>query len=208
MKKIFAIIFIFFVAAATKVFAADNLLHSITLEKSNTGYNIILDTDSKADVTKKIRSEDELVINLKNVTSSETVNAIYKGTNAIDGLVIENVAPANLKINIKAENIKNSTVMITTPDGNASIVGESVPLEKVLWILFVVSLFAVIRKISKDIAEDDDKIIIKKDIKNREIQMYRRYRNELSSNMSINSLNNTIKKIDRKIDERLTASVR
>ena len=208
MKKIFLIMFIFFVALTAKVFAADNLLHSITLEKNNTGYNIILDTDLKADVTKKVHGDNELIINLKNVTSSETVNAIYKGTNAIDGLVIENVAPASLKINIKAENIKNSTVMITTPDGSTSIVGESIPLDKVLWVLFVVSLFAVIRKISKDIAEDDDKIIIKKDIKNREIQMYRRYRNELSSNISMNNLKNTMKKIDRKIDERLTTTVR
>lgn len=207
MKKLFIIMFIFFIADAAKVFGADNLLHSITLEKSNIGYNIILDTDLKADVTKKVPNNDELIIDLKNVTSSETVNAVYKGKNSIDGLVIEST-PSGLKIDIKAENIKNSTVMISTPDGSTSIVGENVPIDKVLWIVFVVSMFAVIRKVSKDIAEDDDKIIIKKDIKNREIQMYRRYRNEMASNISINSLNNSIRKIDRKIDERLTTAVR
>ena len=208
MKKILATIFVFFIASAVKVFASENLLHSITLEKNNTGYNIILDTDIKTDVVKKFRHDNEMILNIKGITSSETVNAIYKGTNSIDGLIVEYVYPNSLKINIKAEGIKNSTVMISTPDGGTAIVGESIPLDKVLWVVFVLSLFAVIRKISKDIAEDDDKITIKKDIKNREIQMYKKYRNELCANVSIGSLNNTMRKIDRKIDERLTSAVK
>ena len=93
--------------------AAENSLHTITLEKNNSGYNIILGSDKVAKVVKKTPSENELIMELTGITSSETVNALYKGTNNIDRLVIENSAPNKLKVYITAENIKDSTVMLS-----------------------------------------------------------------------------------------------
>ncbi len=193
--------------------AAENSLHTITLEKNNSGYNIILGSDKVAKVVKKTPSENELIMELTGITSSETVNALYKGTNNIDRLVIENSAPNKLKVYITAENIKDSTVMIEPLNGETTIVGESIPLDKVLWITFVLALFAVIFKISKDISEEDDKILIKKDIKDREIQLYRKYRSEMAINPGIDShtdirMRKMLKKIDRKIDERLTSVIK
>lgn len=190
--------------------AAENSLHTITLEKNNSGYNIILGSDKVAKVVKKTPSENELIMELTGITSSETVNALYKGTNNIDRLVIENTAPNKLRIYVTAENIKDSTVMIEPLNGETTIVGETVPLDKILWVTFVLALFAVIFKISKDISEEDEKILIKKDIKDREIQLYRKYRNKMSINPVIDShtdlrMRKILKKIDRKIDERLTS---
>ena len=103
--------------------------------------------------------------------------------------------------------------MIEPLNGETTIVGESIPLDKVLWITFVLALFAVIFKISKDISEEDDKILIKKDIKDREIQLYRKYRSEMAINPGIDShtdirMRKMLKKIDRKIDERLTSVIK
>lgn len=214
MKKI-VLIFTFLITFAisnTTVLAAENSLHTITLEKNNSGYNIILGSDKVAKVIKKTPSDNELIMEISGVTSSETVNALYKGTNNIDRLVIENSAPNKLKIYITADNIKDSTVMIEPLNGETTIVGETIPIDKVLWIMFVLALFGVIFKISKDISEEDDKILIKKDIKDREIQLYRKYRNEMSMNSSIGStdlrMRKMLKKIDRKIDERLTSSTK
>jgi hypothetical protein len=214
MKRIFLIFtFLFaFVFSSLAANATDNRLHTITLEKNDTGYNIILGTDKVAKVTKKAIGENELVLELQNTTSSDTVNALYKGTNNIDGLIIENAA-SKLKIYVKAVNVRYSTVMIEALDGTTTIVGESVPVDKILWVVCVMALFSVIFKISKDIAEDDDKILIKKDIKDREIQMYRKYRSDVFDNRSIDArysirMNKMLKKIDRKIDERLTASIK
>ena len=211
LLKIFAI-FVAFALTHTSTVAAENLLHSITLEKNNSGYNVILDTDMLAKVTKKTPSNDELILDLKGVTSSETVNAIYKGTNDIGGLIIENSSPNKLRIIINALNIKDSTIMGVNPDGTVSIVAETIPVDKILWMVFVMSLFVVIRRISKSIAEEDDKIIIKKDIKEREIQMYRKYKSALSGFQSfpnrMSSVNNLQKKIDRKINDRLTAMIK
>ncbi|MBD5402808.1 hypothetical protein HDR58_08420 [bacterium] len=215
MKKLFLIFgfLITFAFTSLAVKADSNYLHTITLEKNNSGYNIILGSDKTAKVTKKSPSENELILELNNITSSDTVNALYKGTNSIDSLVVENTAPNKIKIYITADNITNSTIMMDPVSGERAIVGESIPMEKVLWITFVLALFAVIFKVSKDISEEDDKILIKKDIKEREIELYRRYRNELISNPEINfqkdmRMRKMLKKIDRKIDERLTASLK
>lgn len=215
MKKIFLIFgfLITFSFTSLAVSAKANYLHTVTLEKNNTGYNVILGSDKIAKVTKKTPSENELVLELSGITSSDTVNALYKGTNNIDGLVIENTAPNKLKIYITAANIKDSSIIMDPALGESTIVGETVPVEKVLWISFVLALFAIIFKVSKSISEEDDKILIKKDIKDREIELYRKYRNELESNTSINSnkdfrMKKMLKKIDRKIDERLTSSIK
>ena len=215
MKRI-VLIFTFltaFIFSTLTAKAAGNNLHTITLEKNNTGYNIVLGSDKIAKVVKKTPANNELVMNLTGISSAETVNAIYKGTNSIDGLVIESTAPNKLRISITADNIKNSTVMIESIDGTTTIVGESIPIDKILWVVFVMALFGVIFKVSKDIAEEDDKILIKKDIKDREIQMYRKYRSEMSTNPIINGnsdlrMKKMLKKIDRKIDERLTSVIK
>lgn len=215
MKRIFLTLtfLIAFAFSTLTVKAAGNNLHTITLEKNNTGYNIVLGSDKIAKVTKKTPANNELIMELTGISSSETVNAIYKGTNSIDSLVIENTAPNKLKIYITADNIKNSTVIIESINGETTIVGESIPVDKILWVFFVMALFGVIFKISKDIAEEDDKILIKKDIKDREIQMYRKYRSEMSTNPIINGnsdlrMKKMLKKIDRKIDERLTSTIK
>lgn len=214
MKKGFILFgfLITFILSGLAAFASGNYLRTITLEKSNTGYNVILGSDSMAKVMKKTPSDNELVLELSGITSSDTVNALYKGTNSIDGLVVENIDSNKLKITVNAENIKNSTVIINPINGQSAIVGESLPVDKVLWIGFVMALLAVIVKVSKKLTEEDDRILIKKDIKDREIELYRRYRNEMVTNPSINNrqdmrMKRMLKKIDRKIDERLTSSI-
>ena len=103
--------------------------------------------------------------------------------------------------------------MIEPINGSTTIVGETVPVDKILWVVCVLALFSVIIKISKDVTEDDEKILIKKDIKDREIELYRKYRSQMSINPSIDTqssvrMRKMLKKIDRKIDERLTTVIK
>ena len=99
MKKGFILFgfLITFILSGLAAFASGNYLHTITLEKSNTGYNVILGSDSMAKVMKKTPSDNELVLELSGITSTDTVNALYKGTNSIDGLVVENIDSNKLK---------------------------------------------------------------------------------------------------------------
>ena len=211
MKKLF-FIFVFLTVTALSVSASSNYLHTITLEKNNTGYNIILDTDKMVKVSKSSPSPNELILELGGVTSSDTVNALYKGTSAIDNLVVENVSPNKLKLSISAPNIVNSSVIMSLSDGSTAIAGETFPLDKTLWVCFVLIVFGVIFNVSKRISDEDSKILIKQDIKDREIEMYRKYRRDLD-NLSIQSMKemrmkSMLKKIDRKIDERLMSSIK
>ena len=73
-------------------------------------------------------------------------------------------------------------------------------------------IVSTLKPVIRIATEEDDKILIKKDIKDREIELYRRYRNEMVTNPSIHNrqdmrMKRMLKKIDRKIDERLTSSI-
>jgi hypothetical protein len=197
----------------TPSFATGNVLHTITLEKNNIGYNVILGADKLAKVVKKTPSNNELELEVSGLTSSDTVNALYKGTNNIDSLIIENSAPNKLRIFVKADNIKNSTIMMDAKNAEPTIVGENLPLDKALWGVFMVALLGVIFKVIRDITEEDEKVLIKKDIKDREIQLYRKYRRDLTDYASVDArsdlrMKKMLKKIDRKIDERLTSVIK
>ena len=212
LKKIYLIFAITTVFALTSlaVFAGGNYLHTITLEKNNTGYNIILDSDKMVKVKKTTPSDNEVILELSGVASLDTVNALYKGVSDIDNFVVENTSSNKLKVYISAKNIAQSTVMVNPQNGDTVIVGEQFPIDRVLWAVFVLLVFSSIFKVAKKVSEEEDKILIKKDIKDREIELYRRYRHDIeNSNFGRNmKMNNILKKIDRKIDERLTSSIK
>ncbi len=210
MKKAFLILscLTVFVFTCLAVCAKTNSLHTITLEKGNSGLNIVLKTDSIAKVARKTISDNEIVLEVSGITPSDTVNALYKGTDNIDNLIVENSGADKIKIYITAQGIKNSSVIMDTIDGNTSLVAETFPLNKAIWIGCVFALLLGIISKSVKRTEEEDKILIKKDIKDREIALYRQYRRNLEEDMSLTSKNtkmkSIIKKIDRKIDERLS----
>jgi hypothetical protein len=185
------------------------MLHTITLEKNGNGYNIVLKTDNTTKVTKKTLADNEIVLDLAGIKSSDTVNALYKGTDNVENLVVENSGRNSLKIYITAKNIRNSSVMTQTPNGENNMVSEEYPLNKTLWSIFVLLVFGVIFSACKKEVIEENKIGIRKDIKEREIALYRQYRKNFEENPSINQQNlkmrSMIKKIDRKIGERLSS---
>lgn len=188
--------------------AKTNILHSITLEKYQNGYNILLDTDNITKVSKKNVSDNEIVLDLYGIKSSDTVNALYKGTDNIDNLVIENTGNNSIKIYITAQDIKHSSVITKSLTGENILVPEQLPMDKTLWGIFVLVMFGLVFVIAKKHVKEDEKIGIKKDIKEREIALYRQYRKNFTQDMNLNyknaKMHSMIKTIDRKIDERLT----
>lgn len=213
MKNLF-LIFVFLITLGSSTAEAStnsNYLHTITLEKNNTGYNVLLDADKSVKVTKTTPSDKELILELNGITSAEGVNALYRGINNIEGLVVENTAPNKVKVYVTADNISNSTIIMNTANGEQAIIGENIPSDKLLWVVFAIAVLAVIFKVSKKIAEED-RSLIKKSIKDREIELYRHYQAQMATSPSINSyrdirMKKMLKKIDRKIDERLSMSI-
>lgn len=209
MKKVFLIfgLLVTIVLTGLAVYAKSNYLHSITLERNNNSYNVILNSDDIVKINRKKVTDNELILELTGITSADTVNALYKGTNDIDNLIIENVSSNKLKIYIKAPNISNSSILSVPENGNSVLAGENFPVSKAVWVTFALIIFGIIIKRSKKKIIQDNNILIKKDIKDREIELYRRYRKNFEEE-SLNSNKNMkmraiLKKIDRRIDERL-----
>ena len=98
--------------------------------------------------------------------------------------------------------------MTQTPNGENNMVSEEYPLNKTLWSIFVLLVFGVIFSACKKEVIEENKVGIRKDIKEREIALYRQYRKNFEENPNINQENmkmrSMIKKIDRKIGERLS----
>ncbi len=214
MKNIFLILgfLIAFVITGLNVSAKTNQLHTITLEKNGGNYNIILDTDSISKVTRKVVSDNEIVLELSGITSSDTINALYKGTDAIDNLVVEHAGLNKLKIYVSAQNIKTSSVIMQPVNGAETLVGESFPADKAVWSVFVLVVLGVVIKRSIKRTKEENEISIKRDIKDREIALYKQYRRSLEEGVSLNTkdpkMHNILRKIDRKIDERLSMSIK
>jgi len=214
MKKALLILglLVSFIVTGLGVSAKSNQLHTITLEKNNDSYNVILDTDNISKVTRKVVSDDEIVLEISGITSSETVNALYKGTESIENLVIEKAGFNKLKIYITARNIKSASVIMQPVVGNETLVGETFPMNKVLWTVFVLGALALVVKRSIKRTNEDNNLSIKRDIKEREIALYRQYRRCLDEGISLTSkdakIHNILKKIDRRIDERLSMTTK
>lgn len=210
MKKIFLIlsIVIAFALSVLSVNAKSNQLHTLTLEKNSDGYNIVLDTDELARVNKKVISNDEIVLELSGITTADTVNALYKGVESIDNLVVEKSGLNKVKVYVTAPNIKSSSVIMQPFDGEGTLVGESFPWNKVLWSVFVLFTLIAVAKRSIRKTNDENSLLIKRDIKNREIALYKQYRQSLEDDVCLRSkdakMKTMLKKIDRKIDERLS----
>lgn len=189
-----------------------NQLHTITLEKTNGSYNIILDTDSISKVTKKVISDNEIVLNLSGISSTDTINALYKGNTSIDNLVIENAGLNKLKIYISAANIKSASVLMQPNNGTRTLVGESFPVQKTIWSIFVLAILGYVIKCSIVRTKEENSLLIKRDIKDREIALYKKYKQNIDEEMSLPykdaRLKNMLNKIDRKIDERLSMSAK
>lgn len=187
MKKIFllltTLIFVGLSAHATQM----NYLHTIVLEGTDDGYNLVLNSDSIPTVNKSVKGSDKIVLTLKDVTASDNLNAIYRGTSDINSLVIETVSAYEIKIYIQAKNIVNSTILAKTSDGNQTIISERFPVEKLIWTLCVLGILVLLFKSAKSVADYENSIVIKKDIKDREIELYRNFQKELHGMPKINS---------------------
>jgi len=166
--------------------ASENFLHTIVLEGTGDGYNLILKTDDLPEVQKKVKGSDNLILNVKGITPSKSVSAIYKSTNDVNSLVVENVADDELKVYIQAKDISKVTIMAQIDNNTPVILSERFPIEKVLWSIAVLGILIMLAKSAKAITEYENSIVIKKDIKDREIELYRNFQKELASKPEIN----------------------
>ena len=168
------------------VSASENYLRTVVVEGTDDGYNIILKTDALPEIKKTVKGSDNVILDVKGITTSASVNAIYKSTANVNGLIVENISDDELKIYIQSKDIAKATILAQTSNGEPAILSERFPAEKVLWSAAVLVILAMLVKSAKTIADYENSILIKKDIKDREIELYRNFQKELASMPKIN----------------------
>lgn len=112
IKKIFILfaIAIAFCMVGSMSFASDNVLQAIQVNGVNDTYNIVLKSDDVAEMQKTIQAPNKMMITLKGIRASKTINTIYNNTSTVDSVVVEPMGDDAVKILIQAVNVSNAQV--------------------------------------------------------------------------------------------------
>ena len=105
----------FILLTALSANAADsklNVLNSIQIDALKDTYNITLNTDTKVDVKRTVQSSNNMILTLKNIKPSKSLNTIYKNAVEVDSVMVEPVGDSALNITIQANNIANSAISV------------------------------------------------------------------------------------------------
>src|SRR5699024_3342804 len=84
-----------------------NTLSEVQINAAETGYDIVLKTDNAAEMKKVVCSNDKMVIELKNVQASDSLNTIYNNVANIENVTIQPVSKEDLKLTFKGADIAN-----------------------------------------------------------------------------------------------------
>lgn len=119
MKRLITTLMIL-VATAMSANAANeakmNVLNSIEIDSLKDTYNITLDTKSEANMKRTIQSSNNMILTLKNIKPSKSLNTIYKNAAEVDSVMVEPVGDNALNIIIQANNIANSAITFNTEE--------------------------------------------------------------------------------------------
>lgn len=127
LSKFFKILLLMFVISglSNKVFASDNVLQAIQVNGVKDSYNIILKSDDIAELKKTIQAPNKMVLNLKGIRASKTINTIYNNTSSVDSVVVEPTGEDSVKILIQADNVGNAGVHFDTLKTPLGVLGKS-----------------------------------------------------------------------------------
>lgn len=99
-----------FCFTGNSAFSSDNVLQAIQVDGTKDSYNIILKSDDVAELKKTIQAPNKMVLNLKGIRASKTINTIYNNTSNVDSVVVEPTGEDSVKISIQADNVSNAGV--------------------------------------------------------------------------------------------------
>lgn len=165
-------------------YAADNTLNTVLLEKTDSVYNIVLRTDFQAKINKKIKSDNTLDITLKNVTSSATVPILYRNVPSDSSIILSDNGRGEVKLHIQSNGISKSNVIFETPNSSPVVVNDSYNFSMIL--AGIGALIALCLANNITAKKSNQAINFDINIKDREMRLLRKYREELTTIPSIN----------------------
>ena len=191
MKKLILSTFTFMVVVVAPSSAVDNYLNSVILEGTGSGsYNIILRSDAIAMAKKTVESPDKISLSIRGITASDDIATIYRNTSAADGVIVENVGSNEVKVQVHGENISKANIIFESPASAPVVVTDGVSHKALAWSIVALLVLCVIFAKSRNIKVDsNEKIIaaVQKNVRDREIAMYKNYRKEFLHHPRIDS---------------------
>lgn len=167
-------------------FAGENYLNSVVISNNDGETSIVLRSDEITKVKKEVIGTDKVVLTLKGIAQSPSINTLYKNTSGVKGLVIQNGGNNELKIYIDAPSIAKADVVFETPNSAPVTVSDVVNEEKFIWTLISIALLLAVMYSAKNISEKPAKQDINEVIKEREKALYRNFQKEVATLPSIN----------------------
>lgn len=112
------------------VFASDNVLQAIQVDGTKDSYNIILKSDDVAELRKTIQAPNKMVLDLKGIRASKTINTIYNNTSNVDSVVVEPTGDDSVRVLVQAENVGSANVHFDTLKTPLGVLDNSAPQKK------------------------------------------------------------------------------
>lgn len=113
------------ICVGNKVLAADNVLQAIQVNGVKDSYNIVLKSDDVAELKKTVQAPNKMIINLKGIRASKSINTIYNNTSSVDSVVVEPINDDTVKILIQGQNVANAEVNFDTLKTPLGVLGNS-----------------------------------------------------------------------------------
>lgn len=187
MKKLVLIITVFLLTITTAL-AGDNFLNTVILEGSEGGYNVILRSDNIAGVKRVREGADKLTLDIKGVTAAANLSTLYRNTSNANSVIVENSGSNSVKVHINAKNAAGANIIFDTPASSPIVVSDTISRNTLLWSIVAFVGLSSILFMTKNIKDDpraDIAEAIQKNMRDREIEMYKNYRKELLTIPSI-----------------------
>ncbi len=96
--------------------ASENILQSIEILPVKDTYNIVLSADKAVDVKKTVKAQNQVVLDLKNIKASKTLNTVYNNVSSVDTVMIE-PRGNGLSIFFQAKNAAGTSVTFDSLGG-------------------------------------------------------------------------------------------
>jgi len=165
-------------------FAADNVLNAVLLKKIDSTYDIVLRSDYRSKVSKKVKSDNEIDITLKNISAGADIPILYRNVPSDSSVVISDKGKGEVKLHITSKGISKSNVVFETPNSAPITVNTNYSFYFVLAALSAIFALMYATKISAK--KVNPGVSFDLNIKDREIKLLKKYREELTTIPSIN----------------------
>jgi len=107
MKKVLLVLGLVF--SMLTVCAEENVLQSIEIVPVKDTYNIVLTADKSVDVKKTVQAENKIILNMKGIRASKTLNTIYNNVSNVDTVMVENTNNG-VSVFFQADNAQSASI--------------------------------------------------------------------------------------------------